>query len=111
MDRRRGRDRTRVSYVKKQMARRSKVSLGLTVAALVLFAVSMGTAIRSEGAATISIAGMGLSSLLVSIVGGIYAIAAFWEREKNYILAKVSVFLCGTLIIIWLIMIFIGLGG
>ena len=47
----------------------------------------------------------------MSVVGGIYGIMAFWEKEKNYILAKISVFLCGTLIIVWLIMIFIGLGG
>ena len=111
MDRRRGRDRTRVSYVKKPMARRSKVSFGLTAAALILFVVTMASAVNSEGGAPISAAGMGLSSLLVSIVGGVYAILAFWEKEKNYILAKISVFLCGTLIIIWLIMIFIGLGG
>lgn len=111
MDRHRGRERNRVSYVKKPMAARSKVSIVLTAAALLLFCASMGTAIKSQGTAPISAAGMALSSLLVSVVGGIYGIMAFWEKEKNYILAKISVFLCGTLIIVWLIMIFIGLGG
>lgn len=111
MDGYKHRDRTRVSYVKKQMAGRSKVSFGLAAAALLLFGASMGAAIQSQGRAPVSAAGMGLSSLLVSIVGSVYAIMAFREKDKNYILAKISLFFCGTLVIVWLIMIFIGLGG
>ena len=51
MDRHRGRERNRVSYVKKPMAARSKVSIVLTAAALLLFCASMGTAIKSQGTA------------------------------------------------------------
>lgn len=111
MGRRKTRDKTRVSYVKKQMAVRSKISFCLALAALALFGTSMTIAVRSQGHAPDNVAALGLCCFIISIAGTVYSILAFMEQEKNYILAKISVFLCGTLVAIWLIMIFIGLGG
>lgn len=104
-------DRNRVSYVKKPLAEKSKVSAGLSAVALILFGASMTWAVRSQGQVADNTAALGLCSLLVSITGLIYSILSFAEKEKNYILAKTSAFLCGTLVIAWLMMIFVGVGG
>ena len=52
---------------------------------------------------------LGFSSLVFSILGLWYSICALLEKEKNYILARISLPVSGILLIIWLVMIIIGL--
>ena len=52
---------------------------------------------------------MAFSSFLFAACGLGYGVWALFEKEKNYILAKLSMILDGLLILIWVITLIIGL--
>ncbi len=56
-----------------------------------------------------NVSAMAFSSFLFALCGLIYGIRAMWEKEKNYILAKLSVILDGLMILVWVIMLIVGL--
>ena len=53
---------------------------------------------------------MAFSSFLFALCGLFFGMRALFEKEKNYILAKLSIFLDGLLVLVWLIVMGIGLG-
>ena len=54
-------------------------------------------------------AGLGFCSIITSVSSFAYGIFSFFEKEKNYLLAKISLVAAGVLILIWLFMIIIAL--
>lgn len=99
----------KVSYIRKPFARQSKWSLGLCAAGLLLFAGAMILAVREQGQSGMYVGALGFSSLAFSLFGLWYGVHSFWEKEKNYILARISTPLSGLLVIVWLVMIIIGI--
>ena len=99
----------KVSYIRKPFARQSKWSLGLCAAGLLLFAGAIFLAVREQGQSGMYVGPLGFSSIVFSSLGLWYSFRAFLEKEKNYILARISVSVCGLLLILWAVMIIIGI--
>lgn len=101
----------KISYVKKPLAVHSFYSLGLSIAALLLFAGGMYLSVSSQGNGGMTVGAVGLSSILFTLFSLWYSFQAFMEKEKNYILAKISGGAGIVLLIVWLVMIIVGFGG
>lgn len=101
----------RVSYVKKPLAKRSLISIGLMVAAVFLLVLGLAEAVQTQGQAGLRVAAMGFCSILVGLFAIWYGVTAFLEKEKNYILARIGISVSGGLLVVWLVMIIIGLRG
>ena len=102
---------TRVSYVKKPLAKRSFMSIGLVTAGLCLFAAGMYLSIENQGQAPLNVAAMVFCSLVLNLVGVWYGALSFLEKEKNYILAKVGIVVGGLEIFAWILIMIVGIGG
>lgn len=99
-----------VNYVRKPLAKRGFYAAGLTAAGLVLFGSVLGLAIKSQGHVALNVGAMAFSSFLSSLCSLFYGIRALFEKQKNYILAKLCIFFDALLILIWTIIMLIGLG-
>lgn len=99
----------KVSYIRKPLARQSKWSLGLSAAGLLLFAGTVALTVREQGQSGMYVGALGFSSLVFSVLGLWYGAQAFLEKERNYILARISTPVSGLLVILWVIMIIVGI--
>jgi hypothetical protein len=101
----------RVSYIRKPFAKRSFLSLGLAVGALVLGIIGIISSVMAEGQAQLNVAAVCFCSLLISIFSLVYGVLSFFEREKKYILSKIGMGISLGLIILWAVLIIIGIKG
>lgn len=101
----------KISYIKKPFAGRSFVALGFAAAALACCMVSIGLSIRQQGNGDMNVAAWGLSSIIFSVVALVYGLLSFLEKEKNYILAKISIGVGGLLLVLWFCLVLVGLLG
>lgn len=101
----------KVSYIRKPFARRSFMALGLSVAALILAVIGVTSSVMTAGQAELNVAAVCFCSLLIALVSLVYGALSFLEREKKYILSRIGMALSGLLIIIWVVLIIIGIGG
>ena len=95
----------KVSYIRKPLAKYSFVSLGLNVAANVFGTVAVALAYQSMGDAPMTAAALGLCSIVTTISSVVYGIFSFFEKEKNYILAKVCLVFAGIAVCFWLVVV------
>lgn len=102
---------SRVSYVRKPFAARSKMSIILTIAALALGGVGIGEAVTTQGQAGLPYGAMGLCSIFLSVIAVWYGAISFLEDDKNYILAKLGIGISVLLLAAWTGIIIIGLRG
>jgi hypothetical protein len=101
----------RVSYIRKPFAKRSFLSLGLAVGALVLGIIGIISSVMDEGQAQLNVAAVCFCSLLISIISLIYGVLSFFEKEKKYLLSKIGMGISLSLMILWTILIIIGVKG
>lgn len=102
---------SRVSYVRKPFARRSRMSVLLSAAALILGGAGIYEGVATQGHTSLTSGAFGFCSLLLSLIAVWYGIISFWEDDKNYILAKLGIAIGGLLLMGWTAVIIIGLGG
>ena len=93
----------KVSYIRKPLAQYSFVSLGLIVAAYVFGVIAVALSYQSMGDAPMTAAALGLCSIVTTISSIVYGIFSFFEKEKNYILAKVCLVFAGVAVCFWLV--------
>ena len=72
----------KVSYIKKPFAKNSFVAAGLAAAAA-----------------------LGFCSIIIAVSSVVYGVFAMMEKEKNYLLAKISLAAAGILLLVWVLMI------
>ena len=101
---------TRVSYVRKPFARRSRISFILTAAALSLGGIGIYQGVMTEGNASLTYGAMGLCSIFLSAIAILYGGFSFLEQDKNYILAKFGIGISVMMLVGWAVVIIIGLG-
>jgi len=101
----------RVSYVRKPFAARSKMSMLLTVAALLLGGTGLYAAVRTQGQANLTHSAMGLCSMFLSVFAIWYGGISFLEDDKNYILARLGIGISILMLVGWAVVIAVGLGG
>lgn len=87
------------------MASNSIISFPLSLISLGMAIVSIGISVNHKGNGDINIAAWGICSLLCALVGIGYGIASLLEKEKKYILAKISLGLSGALLVFWMVLI------
>ena len=104
------RNRYYVNYVRKPLAKRGFYAIGATGVSLVFLGSVLGLAVKSQGHVPLNVSAMAFSSFLFALCGLFFGMRALFEKEKNYILAKLSIFLDGLLVLVWLIVMGIGLG-
>lgn len=97
-----------VNYIRKPLAKRGFYAAGMTAVGMVLFGSVLGLAVKSQGNVPLNVSAMAFSSLLFSLCGIGYGIGALFEKEKNYILAKLSLVLDSLMVLIWAITMLIG---
>lgn len=102
---------SRVSYVRKPFAVRSKMSMILTAAAAALGGTGIYQAVVTQGQASLPYGAMGLCSILLSVIAIWYGAISFLEDDKNYILAKFGIGISVLLLAAWTGIIMIGLRG
>lgn len=102
---------TRVSYVRKKLARRSLFSVGLLAVALILGFLGISWAVTTKGQAPLLSAAFVVCSLILGLTAFWYGCISFLEKGRNYILARICIGISGILIISWGITIFIGVRG
>lgn len=101
----------KISYIRKPLAKRSFPALALSAVGLLLFGIGIWAGIRTKGQIPLNAAAVGFSSILFSAVGLWYGAISFLEKEKNYILARVSLGVSGAVLILWFVLIIIGMRG
>ncbi len=102
---------SRVSYVKKPLAERSKVCMGLLAAALLLGGGGLYEGYATRGNAPFAAGGLALCSLLCSVAALGYGLWSFAERDRNYLLAKIGVGAGAFLTAAWTGVMILGLRG
>ncbi len=100
---------SRVSYVRKPLARRSLFSMGIVTAALLLSAGGFYGGVVTQGQAPLNFAAMGLCSMVLSAAAIWYGAISFLEREKNYVLARAGIGLGILILGMWTVTIVIGI--
>lgn len=98
----------KVSYIRKPIAKYSYVAAGLAAVSLILAVAAVGLSYYMQGNAPLNAGAMGLCSMIMAISSIVYGIFSFFEKEKNYLLAKISLMVSGVLVLVWLIMIALG---
>lgn len=99
----------KVSYIKKPFAKASFVAAGLAAVSFLLGAAAIGLACYTRGNVPLNGAALGFCSILTALCSLVYGIFSFFEKEKNYLLAKISLFAAGVLIFVWLVIIVIAI--
>lgn len=95
----------KISYIRKPLARYSYVSAGLTAACYLLGGIAVALSYQNQGNAPLVAAALGFCSILVGGSAIAYGIFSFFEKEKNYLLAKISLVIAGIGIGFWLVVI------
>ena len=98
----------KVSYIRKPIAKYSYVAAGLAAAALLFAAAAIGMSCYMQGKAPLNAGALGLCSMITAVSSIVYGIFSFFEKDKNYLLAKISLAAAGFLILVWLIIIVLG---
>lgn len=101
----------RISYIRKPFARRGFVSFPFAIAALFCCIASLGISTYLQGNGDVNVAAWGLSSIIFAVVSLVYSAMSFLEKERNYILAKISLGVSAVLVVFWLCLVIVGLVG
>ena len=101
----------KVSYIRKSFAKKSFLSLGLAIGALVLGIIGIVSSVMTAGQAQLNVAAVCFCSLVISFVSLVYGVLSFFEKEKKYILAKIGMGISIALVILWAVLIIIGIKG
>ena len=96
----------KVSYIRKPLARYSFVAVGLIVMSYVFGTAAVGLSYQNQGDAPLMAAALGLCSIVTALSSIVYGVFSFFEKEKNYILAKVCLVFAGMAMCFWLVVIF-----
>ena len=101
----------KVSYIRKPFAKKSFLSLGLSVGALVLGIIGITSSVMAAGQVQLNVAAVCFCSLLISFFSIGYGVLSFFEKEKKYILAQIGIAVSAVLVILWVVLIIIGIRG
>ncbi len=101
----------KVSYIRKPYAKKSFLSLGLALGALVLGVLGISSAAITAGQAQLNVAAVCFCSMVISIFSLFYGVLSFFEKEKKYILSKIGIGISALLVIFWAVLLIIGIKG
>lgn len=93
----------KISYIRKPLAKRSLPAALFAALSFLLTGISIGVSYAMGGNAPLWDAAVGFTGLLFGAASAVYGGLALAEREKEYILAKVSLSAAGVILFLWVI--------
>ncbi len=75
------------------------------MAAYVFGIAAVALSYQSVGDAPLTAAALGLCSIVTVVSSIVYGIFSFFEKEKNYLLAKICLVFAGVAVCFWLVVI------
>ena len=75
------------------------------MAAYVFGTIAVVLSYQNMGDAPMTAAALGLCSIVTTISSIVYGVFSFFEKEKNYLLAKVCLVFAGIAVCFWLVVI------
>ncbi len=99
----------KVSYIKKPLSRFSIVAAALCAVSVGLTCTTVAAACMTRGNVPLAAAALGLSGIIAAVVSVVYGALSFSEKEKNYVLAKISLVGSGLILLIWIMILVIAL--
>lgn len=105
------RRRYKISYIKKPLAKKSFICLGLATVALTCALNSLRISVVMQGDGGPNVGAWGLSSLLFASASMAYGSLSFQEKEKKYILSKIGIVVSGLTLVFWVCMLVVGIFG
>lgn len=103
-----GKQKFKISYIRKPFAKRSRICLFLALVSLVLCGVSILLSVRRQGQGELSVAAWAISSFLFAAAAFVYGGLAFLEKDKNYLLARIGMWMAGILLVLWICVTVVG---
>lgn len=94
--------RYRYAIIKKKEAAKGKLSVGLAIASLLLFAGAVGTAYALEGSYGFIVGGICLFAALLSVYGFLMGISSFSEENRTHRTSITGSILNGIFMVGWL---------
>ena len=91
----------KVSYIRKPLAKNSFVAAGLVVVSYLFAVLSVGNSYRTQGNAPLNAAAFALCSMVTTGSAIAYGVFSFFEKEKNYRIAKLCLAAAGVLMLFW----------
>lgn len=82
----------RISYIKKSWAKHSVEALLTECLALGLWCGALWLAVTTDGNLPLYGAAMALSGVILAVTGVVLGIMALFDKDKKYLLARVSLF-------------------
>lgn len=70
-----------------------------------LYAAAISFSYYTQGNAPLAAAALGFCSIIIAVSSVVYGVFAMMEKEKNYLLAKISLAAAGILLLVWVLMI------
>ncbi len=95
----------KVSYIRKPLAKYSFIAAGLAAAGYIFGVLAVYLSYRNQGDAPLNAAALALCSIVTILSAVAYGVFSFFEKEKNYTLAKISLVLAGIAVCFWLVVI------
>lgn len=106
---RRKRENRKYGQAQLKHAKKGVISCVIAASVLIVLVLMLIKVYTSRGTATAFIGGLGLVSLIVSLVGCIFGYKGFREREKNYLTCKMGMGCNICIIFIYIAIFFRGL--
>lgn len=97
---------TKISYIKKNYAKRGIISTFLFIIAFIFTLIGIGMAFFTKGNSGLTAASFGFCAILVSFVGVFYGFLAYLEADKDYVFARIGI-VTNVLILIGMIVLII----
>ena len=73
--------------------------------------ISIFLSVQQKGQGELNVAAWAVSSFLFAVTALIYGGLAFLEKDKNYLLARIGMWMAGILLVLWICVIVVGVIG
>ena len=97
----------RYSYIRNPYSVSGWYSFFLGCISLVMTAVLLFRAVRSDGAVSLFTASAGLSAMLAAVSGIIFLIGSLTERKRNHAFAVAGGLMAAAVLAVWAVVLFV----
>ena len=97
----------KISYIRKPLSKYSMVAIGLIAASYIFGFCAVALSYQNQGDAPLLAAALGLCSIVTTCSAIAYGIFSFFEKEKNYVLARISLVLAAMAVCFWLVVLIV----
>lgn len=103
--------RYRYAFAKKKEAQKGKLSTGLAVVSLLLFAAAVEIAFLTSGTVGYIVGGLSLFAMLLSVYGFAMGLRSFSEEDRNHKTSMIGSISNGVIMVGWIGMFLLGISG